>query len=158
MKKIIVILAAILAFGMTASAQRQYVGYATAGILTHINDTYDIHPGIDIAGGVRNYNRDAFVSFAYGAEAFAFWLPSADSSDFGIYAIPQIGVAIGPKGFKVYPHSGFMAGYSKNIGTFNLGSNGGIALDFGKNITLDFVGYYIFNQAWSTAVNVTWRF
>ena len=156
MKKLLIVFAAILAFCLSANAQRQYIDYATAGVIMHVTD--DLHPGIDLAYGFRNYNRNAIVSFAYGAEAMAYWLPSSTKSSVGIYAIPQIGVVIGPKNFKVYPHTGFMAGYSTYVGRFNTGSNVGLAFDFGKNATVDFSGYYIFGQAWSTTINFTWRF
>lgn len=158
MKKFLVIAAAMLLVCISAQAQRESVKYGSAGVITHINDTHDLHPGIGLAYGFRNYNRDAFVSFAYGAEAFGFWLPSASYRSVGIYAIPQIGVAIGPSGFKVYPHTGFMAGYSTDYGRFNTGSNSGIAIEFGEHIGIDFSAYYIFGQAWTTAVNFVWRF
>lgn len=158
MKKLVLIVVVLAAFCISAEAQRKSVDYASAGVVVHVNDRYDKYPGIDLSYGFRNYNRKAFVSFAYGAEAFAYWLPSSGRSSVGIYGIPQIGVTIGPSDFKVYPHWGFMAGYSSSVGRFNTGSNGGIAFEFGKHASVDFSAYYIFGQAWTTAVNFIWRF
>lgn len=158
MKKFLLIVSTLLVFGIAASAQRQNVQYATLGVVTDVNDVNNLHPGIDAAYGFRNYNRDAFVSLAYGAEGYAFWLPSAGTQTFGVYGIPQIGVSIGPSAFKVYPHWGFMAGFNNAVGAFNTGSNQGIALEFGKNAGVDFNTYYIFKHAWMTAINFTWRF
>ena len=157
MKKLLIVLA-LLCFAVSANAQRMNVQYGQAGVVLHVDDVYNLYPGLDLAYGFRNYNRNAFVSFAYGAEAFGYWLPSGPGRSIGLYGIPQIGVAIGPSNFKVYPHSGFMAGYSSSVGRFNTGSNGGLAFEFGKNVTLDFSAYYIFGHAWTTAVNFIWRF
>ena len=158
MKKFLLIVSALLVFCIASSAQRQNVKYATVGVVTDIDDVNNLHPGIDAAYGFRNYNRDAFVSVAYGAEAYAFWLPSASYHSAGIYGIPQVGVSIGPSVFKVYPHWGFMAGFNNMVGAFNTGSNQGISFEFGNNVGVDFNTYYIFKHAWMTAINFTWRF
>ncbi|MBO4567174.1 MAG: hypothetical protein J5695_08105 [Bacteroidales bacterium] len=158
MKKLLLILTALALFCISADAQRRNIDYATAGVILSVDDAAKLYPGIDLAYGFRNYNRSAFVSFAYGAEAYGYWLPSAGFSSMGIYGIPQIGVVIGPTNFKVYPHTGFMAGFSTTVGRFNTGSSNGVAFEFGKNATVDFCAYYIFGRAWTTAVNFTWRF
>ena len=158
MKKFLLIVSVLLAFGLRANAQRENVTYASVGVVTHIEDSNKMHPGIDASYGFRNYNRDAFVSFAYGAEGMGYWLPISAGHSFGIYAIPQIGVTIGPSNFKVYPHWGLMAGFSNWVGAFNTGSNQGIAFEFGPNAGVDFNTYYIFKHAWMTAVNFIWKF
>ena len=166
MKKFFVIIAAALAFSLTASAQREFVPYVNLGVTTRVNGFFGsiAHPGGDLSVGFRNYNQDAFVSFAYGAEAFATVTPTNDKALFGAYAIPFIGVAIGPHGFKVFPHSGFMAGYNNELGRFNVGTKSGMAFDIGDHITLDLVNYqfigenWIFNTTWISAVNFIWRF
>ena len=158
MKKLLLVISVLFAFCLSANAQRTSYDYATAGVIMHVNDVAENYPGIDLAYGFRNYNRNALVSFAYGAEAMGYWLPFGAKSSFGIYGIPQIGVVIGPKNFKVYPHTGFMAGYSTSVGRFNTGSKFGVAFDFGKNATIDFSGYYIFDKAWSSTINFIWRF
>ncbi|MBO4742393.1 MAG: hypothetical protein J5533_02050 [Bacteroidales bacterium] len=158
MKKILILLAAILAFGMSASAQRQNITYATVGVVTDFYDASKIYPGIDAAYGFRNYNRDAFVSFAYGAEGYAYWLPSYGGAALGLYAIPSIGVAIGAKNFKIYPHTGFMAGFNTFQKKFSVGSMSGFALEFGRNAGVDFCAYYLSDYHWTSAINFTWRF
>ncbi|MBR4827111.1 MAG: hypothetical protein IKZ91_04425 [Bacteroidales bacterium] len=157
MKKLLIILA-LFCFAISANAQRRNIDYVSAGVVLHVDDTYDLYPGIDLAYGFRNYNREAFVSFAYGAEGYAYWLPSGPGTSIGIYGIPQIGVVIGPSNFKIYPHWGLMAGYSSGIGRFNTGSNGGLAFDIGRNVSFDFSAYYIFGRAWTTSANFIWRF
>ncbi len=166
MKKIFVIIAAALAFSLSASAQREFVPYVNLGVTTRINGFFTsfAHPGGDLAVGFRNYNQDAFVSFAYGAEAFATITPVESGILYGAYAVPQIGVAIGPRNFKVYPHAGFMAGYNNELKRFNVGSKSGLAFDFGDHITLDLATYQFFGDSfrmldtWISAINFIWRF
>lgn len=155
MKKIFVILVAIAAMCVSASAQkRASVPYAGISIVSNFTD----RTGAGVAGGVRNYNRNAFVSFGVGAEAYAYFVPSA--KQFGIFGIPEIGVAIGPKSFKVYPHTGLMFGYDTSTKGFQWGGKNGLAFDFGKNFTLDFSTYvpgYKFS-ATTYAIGFIWRF
>ena len=166
MKKFFVIIAAALAFSLSASAQREFVPYANLGVTTRVNGFFEsfAHPGGDAAFGFRNYNQGAFVSFAYGAEAFATVTPMTDQTLFGAYAVPQIGVVIGPRNFKVYPHTGFMAGYNNELARFNVGFKDGLAFDFGDHITLDFSTYhfigdsFVLYDTWISAVNFIWRF
>ena len=159
MKKIIIAILLCAAVTVSASAQRKYVPYVGAGVSGQILSSFT-NVGGDFSVGFRNYNRRAFVSFGAGAEAMAYIVPNFDESGtaFGIYAIPELGLAIGPSGFKLYPHSGLMMGYASNSGKFGLGIKDGLALDFGRHFTLDFSGYYTFNDIWTLALNFIWRF
>ena len=154
MKKIIVVLIAALALCVSASAQRASVPYAGLSLVTNFAD----RTGAGASFGMRNYNPNAFISFGVGAEAFAYLIPSARV--YGIFAVPEIGVAIGPKAFKVYPHTGLMFGYDKTSTGFGWGGKNGMAFDLGKNFTLDFSTYMPkYNFALTTyAVGLIWRF
>ncbi len=158
MKRFLLVLAALVAFGLSAGAQRQSVMYGSLGVAHRWGLTTSSNAGPNVALGFRNYNRDAIVSFTYGAELLGYWIPENAGNLFGVYAIPQLGVAIGPSGFKVYPHTGFMMGYGSDYNTFGTGIKSGLAFDFGSHITLDFSSYYTFNNAWTSALNFIWRF
>lgn len=158
MKKFLVILAAIAAFSVSANAQRRLVSYVSLGPANKFVDVLKLHPGPAASIGFRDYNQDAIVSFTYGGEVFGYWIPDNGSNLFGAYAIPEIGVAIGPRGFKVYPHAGFMMGYGSDAKAFSTGTKSGLGFDFGDHVTLDFSGYYAFSQTWTTAVNFLFRF
>ena len=99
MKKIILIALAILALSVSASAERRNVPYASLGVTTKVDGLFSsfANPGAGAAFGFRNYNQDAFVSFTYGAEAWTGVTPISDGVLWSIYAIPQVGVAIGPR-------------------------------------------------------------
>ena len=157
MKKFLFVVVALVAFGLSANAQRSNVTYASLGV-THRWLSASTNAGPNVAIGFRNYNQNAAFSFTYGAELMGYWIPGGDSSLFGVYAIPQIGLAMGPRGFKVYPHSGFMMGYGSDWKTFGTGIKSGLAFDFGDHMTLDFSSYYTFNNAWTSALNFLWRF
>ncbi|MBR5905721.1 MAG: hypothetical protein IKZ51_04600 [Bacteroidales bacterium] len=158
MKRIIVIavLAVMaLATANNAFAQRKTVPYASLGPLASFTEN-DF--GVGVAAGFRNYNRNAFVSFSPSLELFAEAFPA--DKRFGAFLVPEIGVAIGPKGFKFYPHTGLMLGYDTGTGSFAWGGKSGTAFDFGKHFTLDFCTYmpgYSFTAViW--AANFVWRF
>ena len=154
MKKLVVVLIAVLLICASASAQRRTVSYAGAGLVSNLSDMV----GAGASFGVRNYNRQAFVSFTYGAEAYAYIIPS--DMQYGVFAVPEIGVAIGPKGFKVFPHTGLMFGYDSGANGFHWGGKDGLAFDFGKNFTVDFSTYiprYSFDTV-TYAVSIIWRF
>ncbi len=162
MKKIILITLAIFAITASASAERRNVPYASLGVTTKVDGLFAsfAHPGAGAAFGFRNYNQDAFVSFTYGAEAWTSLTPIRDGVLWGAYAVPQIGVAIGPRGFKWHPYAGFMAGYNNETQRFNVGSKQGMSFDFGNHVSLDFATY-IPNSwvgTWVTAVNIIYRF
>ena len=158
MKKFLFVIVAIVAFGLSASAQRQNVVYASIGVANRWLDIAAIHPGADATVGFRNYNRDAAFSFSYGAEVLGYWVPDGTSNIFGVYAIPEAGLAMGPRGFKVFPHTGFMMGYGSDFNTFGTGIKSGLGFDIGQHVTLDFSSYYTFNNAWTSALNFMWRF
>jgi hypothetical protein len=160
MKKILLIIVATLALGISASAQREFVPYASLGVSSRVDGFFDniAHPGAAINIGFRNYNQDAFVSFSYGAEVFTNVTPLSSGALFGIYAIPQIGVAIGPSVFKVHPYSGFMMGYNNEINSFGIGLKNGLSFDISDHITLDFASYYPFTSTWISAIGFLWRF
>ena len=155
MKKIFVILIAVCALSISASAQkRASVPYAGLSLVTNLIDDYG--PGASF--GIRNYNRNAFVSFGVGGEAFAYYIPV--DKQFGVFGVPEIGVAIGPKGFKLYPHTGLMFGYDSETAKFAWGGKDGLSFDFGKNFTLDFSTYlpnYNFLAA-TYAIGLIWKF
>ena len=158
MKRIIVIAIialAALATATTASAQRRTTTYASLGALANFSAS-DF--GVGVAVGFRNYNRAAFVSFAPSIELFGDFFPK--DKIFGAFVNPEIGVAIGPKGFKLFPHTGLMLGYDTQTKAFAWGGKSGFALDFGKHFTIDFSTYipkYQFSATtWGT--NLVWRF
>lgn len=156
MKKIIVLLIAAVALTVSASAQkRETVPYAGVSFLTTFEEF-----GGGASFGFRNYNRNAFVSVGVGAEAFGYIIPA--SREWGAFAAPEIGVAIGPKWFKFYPHTGVMFGYSSQATGFGWGGKNGTAFDFGKCFTLDFsvmTPSYNFSEKNSTyAVSLIFRF
>lgn len=167
MKKTILIMIAILALSVGAFAQRQNVPFAGIGVATNFRSAEDGRTGPALTAGFRNYNRGSFVSFAAGAEAFGFVIPAKANTSFGVFAVPEIGVAIGPSIFKVYPHTGFMIGYDSagkdangNSKGFGWGGKDGIAFEFGRHVTIDFSTYvprYRFSEA-LYAVNFIWRF
>ena len=159
MKKFLIILASLTIFVVSASAQRENVTYLTGGVIHRWSDSDNFYPGANLAFGFRNYNPEAGVSFSYGAELLGYWVPdAAKNNTFGAYAIPEIGIALGPRGFIIVPHAGFMAGYSSDRGTFGTGGKAGLAFDFGSHITLDFSSYYIKGSSWISALNFIWRF
>ena len=160
MKKILLVIAAALALSISASAQREFVPYASLGVSTRVNDFFGsiAHPGAAIAVGFRNYNQDSFVSFTYGGEVYTNITPLSNGVMFGAYAIPQIGVTIGPRAFKVHPYVGSMMGYSNEINAFSIGIKDGFSLDISDHITLDFAAYYTFATTWTSAINFIWRF
>ena len=156
MKKTILVLVAALAMSVSAFAQRESVPYVGIGVISDFSHT----AGGGLTVGFRNYNRHAFVSFGIGAEAFGFYVPYDHSSQLGIFGIPEIGVAIGPEFFKVYPHSGMMFGYNSYTGTINWGGKNGMAFEFGRHLTVDFSTYapnYNYYHA-IYAANFIWRF
>ncbi len=155
MKKIIVILVAVCALCISASAQkRASVSYSGISIVTNFADK----TGLGVAFGMRNYNRSAFVSFGAGGEVYSYLIPTA--KQFGVFAVPEIGVAIGPKGFKVYPHTGLMFGYDTYDKGFHWGGKNGLAFDVGQHFTLDFSTYLAnYNILAATyAIGLIWRF
>ncbi len=160
MKKLFLILIAALAFSSGAFAQRHSTPYAGIGVASNFRSAEEGRTGPAVSVGFRNYNREAILSFGVGAEALFYYIPSSTRSTWGIFAIPEIGLAIGPDFFKVYPHTGFMLGYDSADNVFGWGGKEGIAFDFGRHFTVDFSTYvprYNFNEA-LFAVNFVWRF
>jgi len=159
MKKLFLILIAVIAFSSGAFAQRHSTPYAGIGVTTNFRNAVEGRTGPAFTLGFRNYNRNSFISFAVGAEAFGYVIPSQQTT-MGIFGIPEIGVAIGPSVFKVYPHSGFMLGYDSANKAFGWGGKEGLAFEFGRHVTIDFSTYvprYKFSEA-LYAVNFIWRF
>lgn len=147
---------AAVALTVSASAQkRETVPYAGFSFLTNFEEF-----GGGASFGFRNYNRNAFISVGVGAEAFGYIIPA--SREWGAFAAPEIGVAIGPKWFKFYPHTGVMFGYTSQATGFGWGGKNGTAFDFGKCFTLDFsvmTPSYNFSEKNSTyAVSLIFRF
>ncbi len=168
MKKVLLVLIAALAFSCDAYAQRHTVAFLGIGVATNFRSAEEGKTGPALTVGFRNYNRDALISAGVGAEAFGDYIPSKTKSVFGAFAIPEIGLAIGPSFFKVYPHTGIMIGYdsavthaeSEKTGGFGWGGKDGIAFEFGRHVTLDFSAYvprYRFREA-LYAFNFIWRF
>ena len=159
MKKLFLILIVVIAFSSGAFAQRHSTPYAGIGVTTNFRNAAEGRTGPAFTLGFRNYNRNSFISFAVGAEAFGYVIPSQQTT-MGIFGIPEIGVAIGPSVFKVYPHSGFMLGYDSANTAFGWGGKEGLAFEFGRHVTIDFSTYvprYRFSEA-LYAVNFIWRF
>ena len=159
MKKLFLILIAVVAFSSGAFAQRHSTPYAGIGVTTNFRNAAEGRTGPAFTLGFRNYNRNSFISFAVGAEAFGYVIPSQQTT-MGVFGIPEIGVAIGPSVFKVYPHSGFMLGYDSANKAFGWGGKEGLAFEFGRHVTIDFSTYvprYKFSEA-LYAVNFIWRF
>ena len=159
MKKLIAIAALMLSIGVSAFAQRMNVPYVSAGVITHVASGNFNDVGGDVAFGFRNYNRNSFISFGVGAEAFGYYIPSRTASALGAFAIPEIGVAIGPSVLQVYFHSGFMLGYDTMDKAFGWGGKEGVAFNVGRHVTIDFSTYvpkYNFHEA-LYAVNFIWR-
>lgn len=159
MKKIFLILIAVLAISCSAFAQRYSVPYAGIGVATNFRSAEIGRTGPDFTIGFRNYNRHAFLSLGVGAEAFCYFIPSQRTT-VGVFGIPEIGLAIGPSFFQVYPHSGFMLGYDSINKAFGWGGKEGLAFEFGRHVTIDFSTYvpkYNFREA-LYAVNFIWRF
>lgn len=155
MKKIIAIIALAIGLCISASAQRASVPYVSLGAVYSMVDN---NVGAGLAVGFRNYNRSKFLSVGLGAEAYTYYIPAVKGV--GAFVNPEIGLAIGPKGFKLYPHTGAMVGWDNITNSFAWGGKEGLALDFGKNFTLDFSTYVPkFNFVSPTfAINLTWRF
>lgn len=151
---------ASLALSVGAFAQRYNVPYAGIGVATNFRSAEVGRTGPALTLGFRNYNRHSFISFAAGAEVLGYFIPSRATSTVGIFGIPEIGVAIGPSIFKVYPHTGFMLGYDSNVKAFGWGGKEGVAFEIGRHVTIDFSTYvpkFNFNEA-LYAVNFIWRF
>jgi len=158
MKKLFLILVAVLAFSSGTFAQRHSTPYAGIGVTTNFRSAEVGRTGPAFTAGFRNYNRLSFISLGLGAEAFGYVIPSQRTTA-GAFAIPEIGVAIGPSIFKVYPHSGFMLGYDSANNAFGWGGKEGLAFEFGRHLTIDFSTYvprYNFYEA-LYAVNFIWR-
>lgn len=161
MKKTILLLVAVFAICVGASAQRRSVPYAGVGVITNFSD----RTGVGATFGFRNYNMNSFISIGVGGEAHGFFIPASKNNpdsrrQLGVFGIPEIGVAIGPDFFKVYPHTGLMFGYDSYNSGFYWGGKNGLAFDFGKHVTLDFSTYaprYNYSAA-TYAVNFIWRF
>lgn len=138
MKKILLIAVLILSCAV-ASAQRGLYNYVSVGVTGITNEMENIfeNPGISTAYGLRNYNPDAFVSFAYGGEVFASLVPLKKFPSFAVYAAPEIGVVIGPKGVQGYFHAGPLFGYNSLSTVFGLGWKSGFGIDIGRHIGLD---------------------
>ena len=156
MKKTILILVAALAMSVSAFAQRESVPYVGVGVISDFTNS----TGASVSVGFRNYNRHAFISVGLGAEGFGFYIPTQHQTQLGIFGIPEIGLAIGPSGFKFYPHSGMMFGYNSYTKTVNWGGKNGVAFDIGRHFTVDFSTYapnYNYYAA-IYAVNFMWRF
>lgn len=160
MKKIVLVLVAVFAICVGAYAQRFSVPYAGVGVVSNFNDK----TGVGFTGGCRNYNRYSFVSVGVGGEAHGYFIPTSNkpgsTNQFGVFGIPEIGIAIGPALFKVYPHTGLMFGYDSFNNGFFWGGKNGLAFDFGRHFTLDFSTYaprYNYSVA-NYAVNIIWRF
>lgn len=157
MKKALLVLIAVFALSIGAYAQRQSACYIGVGMATNFRSATEGKTGPAVAAGFRNYNRDSFLSLGYGAELFGYYIPSRTKSAIGAFANPEIGLAIGPSIFKVYPHTGFMLGYDSAALNangekqgFGWGGKDGIAFDFGRFITIDFSAYvpkYHFSEA-----------
>ena len=159
MKKLFLILIAALAFSSGAFAQRLSVPYAGIGVITNFRSAEEGRTGPAFTVGFRNYNRHAFLSVGVGAEAFGYVIPSQQTT-MGVFGIPEIGLAIGPDFFKIYPHTGFMLGYDSVSNVFGWGGKNGLAFEFGRHVTIDFSTYvprYNFYEA-LYAVNFIWRF
>ena len=159
MKKAFLILIAVLAFSGGAFAQRHNTPFAGIGVATNFRSAEVGRTGPTLTFGFRNYNRNAFLSLGVGAEAFGYVIPSHRTT-VGAFGIPEIGLAIGPDFFKVYPHSGFMLGYDSINDVFGWGGKEGLAFEFGRHVTIDFSTYvprYNFYEA-LYAVNFIWRF
>lgn len=160
MKKVILVLFVALAFSCGAYAQRHNTVFAGIGAASNLRSAGEGKTGPVFTAGFRNYNRNAILSFAAGAEALVYYIPSKTQSAFGAFAIPEIGLAIGPSFFKVYPHTGIMLGYDTADNAFGWGGKDGLAFEFGRHVTIDFSLYvpkYNFNET-LYAVNFIWRF
>ena len=72
-----------MALSVSASAQRKSVTYGSAGVTGQWLSNSVGNLGFGAAFGFRNYNRDAFISFTAGAEAYAYVVPSTSGSIFG---------------------------------------------------------------------------
>jgi len=159
MKKVFLILIAVLAFSGGAFAQRHNTPFVGIGVTTNFRSAEAGRTGPSITAGFRNYNRHSFLSLGVGAEALCYVIPSQQTT-VGAFAIPEIGLAIGPGVFKIYPHSGFMLGYDSANNVFGWGGKEGLAFEFGRHVTIDFSTYvprYNFYEA-LYAVNFIWRF
>lgn len=159
MKKAFLILITVLAFSSGAFAQRHNTPFAGIGVATNFRSAEVGRTGPALTAGFRNYNRHSFISLGLGAEAFGYVIPSQRTT-VGVFAIPEIGVAIGPSIFKFYPHSGFMLGYDSANNAFGWGGKEGLAFEIGRHVTIDFSAYvprYNFHEA-LYAVNFIWRF
>lgn len=160
MKKVLFVLIAAFALSTGAFAQRFNVPYAGIGAASNFRSAGEGMTGPTITAGFRNYNRHSFVSFTAGAEAFGYYIPSRTVTAIGGFAIPEIGVTIGPDFFKAYPHTGIMLGYDTAERVFGWGGKEGLAFEFGRHVTVDFSTYvprYDFHEA-LYAVNFIWRF
>lgn len=131
MKRIILILFAALAFSFCASAQRAVVPYVGLSAVSNFTDK----TGAGLSFGFRNYNRASFLTLGFSTEAFGYYYPTV--KNFAAYAIPELGLGIGPSSFKIYPHSGVMLGYESISSAFSWGVKGGLSLDVGRVVSID---------------------
>jgi hypothetical protein len=160
MKKLFLILIAVLAFSGSVFAQRHTTPFVGIGIATNFRGAEEGRVGPTLTVGFRNYNRNFPLSVAVGAEAFGYYIPSKSTPSGGAFGIPEIGLSIGPNFFKVHPHTGFMLGYDSIINNFAWGGKDGIAFEFGRHVTIDFSAYlprYRFHDA-LYSFNFIWRF
>lgn len=160
MKRVILVLIAILTLSAGAFAQRRSVPYSGIGLVTNFRSADSGRTGPALLAGFRNYNRNSFITFGGGAEVLGYFVPSRPRSEFGVFVVPEIGLGIGPSFFKVYPHTGVMLGYNNWEGSFGWGGKDGIAFDIGRHFTVDVSTYlprYKFSSA-LYAVNFIWRF
>ena len=157
MKKFFTVAAAFLMVCFCASAQRGFYQYASAGITGIDGDVFD-NPGICAAYGTRNYNPDAFVSFVYGGELFGTFVPLRHiPKGFALFAVPEIGMTLGPRGIKGFLHAGPMFGYNTVAHAVGMGGKSGVAIDIGEHIGLDVSGYFQ-KGIRIAACSVIWRF
>ena len=163
MKKIIAVLVFVLALSVCASAQRERYNTINAGLtVSFLPDEYNSYeptgaPGIYAAYGIRNFNREAFISFAYQAEAHVYtYCP--DRTRLCIGAAPEIGVAIGPKWLKWYNHAGLTLDYWFG-GGLKLGFKSGSGFDIGKHFMVDGSYYLPFGlKQGVVSLTLGWKF
>ncbi|MBQ2230043.1 MAG: hypothetical protein II424_06465 [Bacteroidales bacterium] len=144
MKKLFVI-AAMMLVCAGAFAQRGIQNYVSLGVtgITNESEAMFQNPGVSIAYGLRNFNPEAFVSFSYGGEVFASFVPLNKFPSFATYAAPEIGIVIGPVGVKGHFHAGPLFGYNSLATRFGIGWKSGFGIDIGRHIGLDGSYYWL---------------